>query len=152
MAHTGKNGQTYLESIGIEEREKLLVKNDYFSEEKVSGGEYSNTNKDAMSGDHPLGKGTGHGGHLHDVPDPTKSKTGYSYRNFDTDKDHVGGLYDRMGIDKTGMNAGRNFLLNINVFDPEHEYGINYVDTTANRQDGQIVVDEYNKRGSLTNL
>lgn len=127
--------QTCLEVRGIEERHNELVRNDY-----VRNDEYSQTHKDALSDGDPLGKGSGYGGHTHSVPDCTKPTNLMSYSNFDTRSENIGGLYDIMGRDGTGQTNGRNFLKTISVYNSENEYGRNYVDTLANRIDGQIMI------------
>ena len=118
--------QSYLEKFGIDERDKTVVRNDYT---KVD--EYSLLHPDALSSGDPQGKGTGNGGHVHSVPDHSKPTTMIDYSNFNTAEG--GGLYDiegRMGI------GGRNFLQNISLYNPEHEYGYNSIDTSAN--EGQV--------------
>ena len=75
--------QTRLESKAIERRHELFVKNDYDKNDA-----YSATHEDAKSHpeseDKPLGKGTGHGGHTHSVPNPLRSSTSYNYDSIDT--------------------------------------------------------------------
>ena len=65
----------------------------------------------------------------------TKSMMDYS--NFDTKADNIGGSYDINGRNGVG---GRTFLKNISIYNEENEYGVNSVDTTANVEDGQIIV------------
>lgn len=121
--------QTCLEVKGIEARNESLIRNDYTRMD-----EYSALHPDALSnGDH-LGKGTGHGGHTHSVPDCTKPSS-IDYSNFDTE--NAGGIYDIEGRNGVG---GRNFLKTISVFNENYEYGANLVDTSANVADGQIVI------------
>lgn len=119
--------QTCLEKKGIEVRNETLVRNDYDRTD-----EYSVAHKNALSNGDVKGKGTGHGGHTHSVPDCTKP-SGIDYSNFDTE--HGGGLYDIEGRNGVG---GRNFLKNISVYNETFEYGPNLVDTSANVADGQI--------------
>ena len=127
--------QTCLEVKGIESRNNLITRNDYTRNEV-----YSEIHPDAKTyliedSDKPwLGKGTGHGGHLHSIPDCTAPST-ISYQNFDTE--NAGGLYDIEGRNGVG---GRNFLKNISMFNEANQYTLNYVDTTANIADGQIVI------------
>ena len=82
----------------------------------------------------PQGKGSGHGGHTHSTPDCTKPSS-IDYSNFDTE--NGGGLYDIVGRNGVG---GRNFAKAISVYNEENQYGPNYVDTSENVADGQIVV------------
>lgn len=119
--------QTCLEKKGIEARNETLVRNDY---SKVD--EYSAAHKNAISDGDVKGKGTGHGGHTHSVPDCTKPST-IDYSNFDTE--HGGGRYDIEGRNGVG---GRNFLKNISMYNETFEYGATLVDTSANVADGQI--------------
>ena len=121
--------QTCLEVKGIEARNESLVRNDY-----TRNDEYSSTHPDALSNGDPLGKGTGHGGHTHSIPDCTRPSS-IDYSNFDTT--NGGGIYDIEGRNGVG---GRNFLETISVYNETHEYGPNSVDTSANVADGQIVI------------
>jgi len=122
--------QTCLETKGISARNDSLVRNDY-----TRVNEYSAIHPDAISNGDPQGKGTGHGGHTHSVPDCTAPST-INYSNFDT-VNAGGGLYDIAGRNGVG---GRTFLKNISVYNETYEYGANLVDTTLNVQDGQIVI------------
>lgn len=122
--------QTCLEKKGIESRHETLIRNDYNSSD-----EYSAQHKDAISDGDPLGKGTGHGGHGHWLPDCSKGQTMIDYSNFDTE--NGGGLYDIEGRNGKG---GRNWLKNISLYNENDQYGPNSVDTTANQLDGQIII------------
>lgn len=122
--------QTCLEVKGISARNNALVLNDYT---RVS--EYSVIHPDALSDGDPQGKGTGHGGHTHSVPDCTQPST-INYSNFDT-SNNAGGSYDINGFNGVG---GRVFLENISVYNENIQYGPNLVDTQANVADGQIVI------------
>jgi hypothetical protein len=119
--------QTCLEKKGIEARGEALVRNDY---SRID--EYSDLHSDALSNGDPQGKGTGIGGHTHSTPDSSRPST-IDYSNFDTM--NGGGLYDIEGRNGVG---GRNFLMNISVYNAQHEYGPNSVDTSANISDGQV--------------
>jgi hypothetical protein len=121
--------QTCLEVKGIEARNELLVRNDY-----TRNDEYSARHQDALATGDPQGKGSGHGGHTHSTPDCTKPSS-IDYSNFDTE--NGGGLYDIEGRNGVG---GRNFAKAISVYNEENQYGPNYVDTSENVADGQIVV------------
>ena len=119
--------QTCLEKTGIESRNETLVRNDYSKTD-----EYSDKHKNALSDGDVKGKGTGHGGHTHSVPDCTKPSS-IDYSNFDTE--HGGGAYDIEGRNGVG---GRNFLKTISVYNENFQYGETLVDTSANVADGQI--------------
>lgn len=124
--------QTCLEKNAISKRQEELVRNDYTRFE-----EYSETHPDALSTGDPLGKGSGNGGHLHSIPNCDLPKGMMDYSNIDTRSENIGGSYDINGRNGIG---GRNFLRTISLYNEENEYGVNYVDTTANIEDGQIVV------------
>jgi len=124
--------QTCLEVNAIERRKEDIVRNDYSQQD-----EYNSTHPDAISDGDPLGKGSGHGGHTHSIPDCTKPKSLIDYSNFDTSANNVGGSYDINGRNGIG---GREFLLAISKYNSENQYGVNSVDTTLNVQDGQIVI------------
>ena len=124
--------QTCLEKVGIEKRHDTIVKNDYNIEDQ-----YSQLHKDALSDGDPLGKGSGHGGHTHYVPDCNKPSSMMDYSNFDTESSNIGGSYDINGRNGIG---GRNFLKTISIYNEENQYGSNLIDTTANVQDGQIII------------
>ena len=59
------------------------------------------------------------------------------YSNFDTESSNIGGSYDINGRNGVG---GRNFLKTISIYNEENQYGPNLIDTTANEQDGQIII------------
>lgn len=122
--------QTCLEVKGIKSRNELITKNDYTKSE-----EYSSTHPDALSTGDPLGKGTGHGGHTHSIPDCTKP-TSINYSNFDTNGG--GGSYD---IDGRNGVGGRVFLQNISMYNETNDYSRIGIDTSANVADGQIIVN-----------
>lgn len=122
--------QTCLEKKGIESRANLITRNDYTRVD-----EYSSTHNDALATGDPQGKGTGHGGHTHSVPDCNKPSS-IDYSNFDTST-KAGGEYDINGRNGVG---GRVFAQNISIYNEENSYGITSVDTSANVADGQIVI------------
>ena len=117
--------QTYLEKKSILSRVQNTILNNYNDEVDNI---YSELHPDALSDNQPLGKGTGHGGHTHSVPDYDK-KSRIDYSSFDT-SDNSGGLYDKEGFRGVG---GRNFLKNISKYGPnEHEYPYSSINTSAN--------------------
>ena len=121
--------QTCLEKKGIDSRNETTVRNDYNKADV-----YSETHKDVLSDGDVLGKGTGHGGHIHTTPDCNKPNA-INYSVFDTNGG--GGLYDIKGRNGKG---GRNFLMNISKYNSENEYGAHMIDTRANLADGQIII------------
>ena len=128
MAENAK--QSALEQIAIRELEIDAVRNMFHKDDY----EYNSENEQAKSTNGQVhGKGSRYvKGHLHGVPDHSKwseGHPGYDYSNFDTNPNNIGGWYDKMGYDGTGVNAGRNFLFNINIYDPVSSYGKNSVYT-----------------------
>lgn len=122
--------QTCLEKKGIEERNAELVKNDYNKQD-----EYSGLHKDALSDGDVQGKGTGHGGHTHYLPDCNKDTHTIDYSNFDTF--NGGGKYDIEGRNGVG---GRNRMLSYCLYTKEHPYSAELIDTDENIADGQYTV------------
>ncbi len=127
MASTVENGQTCLEKRGMEERHEEITRSDYNIEDQ-----YGPTHKDAISDGDPQGKGTGHGGHTHFLPDCTKPTTTINYSNFDSE--NGGGYYDIEG--RNGI-SGRKRALATSLYNKEIQYGPTLVDTSANIADGQ---------------
>ena len=58
----------------------------------------------------------------------------YNYSQLDTE--NGGGSYDIEGRNGIG---GRNWIKAISKFNEEHQYGLNYVDTSLNVAEGQYV-------------
>ena len=121
--------QTFLEKKAIDLRQEANVRNDYEKNDV-----YSINHKDAISDGDVKGKGTGHGGHTHTMPDQNKLSA-INYSTFDTNGG--GNVYDIEGFKGKG---GRNFLTTISKYSKENEYGVNSVDTSANLADGQIII------------
>jgi hypothetical protein len=132
MANTIQNGQTCLEKRGMEERHEEITRSDYNIENQ-----YSPTHSDAMSNGDVQGKGTGHGGHTHFLPDCTKPTTTINYSNFDTE--NGGGYYDIKG--RNGI-SGRERALATSLYNKEAQYGPKSVDTSANVAEGQYYVGQ----------
>lgn len=123
------NGQTCLEYRGMEERHEELVRNDY----QRDVNEYSSSHDDALSTGDPLGKGTGHGGHTHWLPDCTKPTNLFDYSNFDTF--NGGGQYDIEGRNGVG---GRDRSMAWRLYNRgTYEYGMSIINTELNRIEGQ---------------
>lgn len=130
--------QSCLEVRGIEERNVEIIRNDY---SKVD--QYSAAHPDAISNGDPQGKGSGHGGHTHSIPNCRLPKTMMDYSNFDTHAQNLGGSYDigLGGVSYNGRLGGREFLKNISVYNENNAYGSDViVETIANIQDGDQVV------------
>ena len=140
------NGQTCLENIGLQHRPVLLNKNEYQKEE-----EYNDKHPNAIADGDGRGRGTEHGGHSHSQPDCTVAEyIGEHFQSpinpqidtsFESGPNSTGGgdCVDVYGLPGSSP-TGRNRLLGLNVYDYENEYGMDYVDTHRNRDDGQFVV------------
>ena len=122
--------QSCLEKKGIDARHEEIVRSDYNIEN-----EYSAQHPDAISNGDVLGKGTGHGGHTHWLPDCNKPTTTIDYSNFDTT--HGGGVYDIEGRNDIG---GRKKAMASCMYNEEHQYGANLIDTEENIKQGQFHV------------
>ena len=122
--------QSNLERLGIDERNRELINNEY-----SKNNEYSENNPDALGPNSPnasgeeKGKGTGTSlGYLALTP----NKDPHSPINYGTV------ITDRGGS-AVDINV-RNLHFNRNLYSDENEYGINSIDTSKNIADGQYVV------------
>lgn len=123
--------QSCLEKRGIDERHVEIVRSDYNIDNQ-----YSSTHKDALSDGDAQGKGTGHGGHTHYLPDCTKPTTTIDYSNFDTT--NGGGLYDIEGRNDVG---GRKKAMASSLYNNENQYSANLINTEINVNDGQFQIN-----------
>ena len=133
--------QTQLEKDGLKIRAGEQVRSDVVTSNIPNNtynksDEYSARHKDALADGDTRGKGTGHGGHTHSVPNFSLPKNLYNYSDIDT-SDKAGDAYDQNGRNGLG---GRRFLQTINIYGPNNEYGPNIVDTSANVADGQVKI------------
>jgi hypothetical protein len=79
------------------------------------------------------GKGTGHGGHTHWLPNAdATSPTTINYSNFDTE--NGGNIYDKEGRNNVG---GREKLIKLSLYNKENQYSINLIDSEENQRQGQ---------------
>lgn len=122
--------QSCLEKRGMEERHAEIVRSDYNIEDQ-----YSSTHPDALSNGDPQGKGTGHGGHTHFLPDCNKPTGTIDYSNFDTTQG--GGQYDIEGRNGIG---GRDYSLAVSMYNKENMYSASLISTDKNVADGQFQV------------
>ena len=126
--------QSALESKGMEERHREIIRSDYSKNDM-----YSDSHIDAISDPNDetkaLGKGTNSGGHQHYAPDFSKPSTLINYSNLDTS--NGGGSYDIHGRNE---QSGRNRLLGYNIYSKDNAYGPNSVDTNENLKDGQYSI------------
>lgn len=133
--------QTALEKNAIDIRNGVPVRGDISTSNVLNNtytksNEYSALNKDALADGDTKGRGTGHGGHTHTVPNFTKPKTMFDYSNIDTSL-KAGNSYDINGRNGVG---GREFLRTINIYSSENEYSADIIDTSKNVSDGQIKI------------
>lgn len=119
--------QSCLEKRGIEERSVEIVRSDYNIENQ-----YGPSHPDALSNGDVNGKGTGHGGHTHYLPDCNKPTSTIDYSNFDTL--NGGGLYDIEGRNDVG---GRKKAINSSLYNRERQYSANLINTEINLRQGQ---------------
>ena len=119
--------QSCLEKRGIEERSVEIVRSDYNIENQ-----YGSSHADALSDGDVHGKGTGHGGHTHYLPDCNKPTSTIDYSNFDTL--NGGGLYDIEGRNDVG---GRKKAINSSLYNHERQYSANLINTEINLRQGQ---------------
>lgn len=119
--------QSCLEKRGIEERSVEIVRSDYNIENQ-----YGPSHPDALSNGDVNGKGTGHGGHTHYLPDCNKPTSTIDYSNFDTL--NGGGLYDIEGRNDVG---GRKKAINSSLYNNERQYSANLINTEINLRQGQ---------------
>lgn len=125
--------QTRLEAESLQIRKETSIKNDYNSKTELYNENHDSakTHNDEL---HPLGKGTGHGGHTHTKPNRNASKTMIDRSQFDTN--NGGGSYDIYGMNNAG---GRIRSQMINLYGPENQYNEDSIDTSKNIEDGQWV-------------
>lgn len=123
--------QTCLEKRALEERPVELVRNDYSPAD-----EYNDRHPNALSTGDPKGKGT-QSSYVHTIPNCDVNEETKNMIRPQLNTETGGGQYDIEGRNEIG---GRNFLMNISVYNQNTQYGAEMIDTLANRIDGQIVV------------
>ena len=121
-----KNDNFYTEEGGnsydIEERKNETHHNLYNAEHDYLKQHYSNE-----------GKGTGHGGHTHWLPnEDSTSPTTINYSNFDTT--NGGNIYDKKGRNDIG---GREKAIQSSLYNQKHQYGLHLIDSEENQRQGQ---------------
>ena len=123
--------QTCLEKRALEERPVELVRNDYSPVD-----EYNDRHPNALSTGDPKGKGT-QSSYVHTIPNCDVNEETKNMIRPQLNTETGGGQYDIEGRNEIG---GRNFLMNISVYNQNTQYGAEMINTLANRIDGQIVV------------
>jgi hypothetical protein len=122
--------QMCLEKKAIEERHKLLTRNDYVRDTN----EFSENHKDCISDGDVKGKGNNSTGFYVTTPDCTRPSI-IDYSHFVTDEDaQIGGKYDIEGRNGVG---GRRYHMAINNYNKSNQYGRNLIDMEANLAEGQ---------------
>lgn len=120
--------QSKLEKVSLDERKNETLKSEYNIEDQ-----YSVTHNDALTSGDKKGKGTGHGGHTHFLPDQSKTSTTIDYSNFDTE--NGGNSYD---IDGRNNIGGRKKALASSLYNKDYQYGAHLIDTEENQRNGQF--------------
>jgi hypothetical protein len=129
--------QSNLEKIGFERRnENELIRNDIQKNQPYGADHDKAMWHGEEDESHPLGKGTGDGGHQHSVPMEYNEMSRNQIRpQFNTEEG--GGSYDIHGRQGVG---GRQWLQSISIYNRENQYGLNSVNTEENIADGQYFV------------
>lgn len=119
--------QSCLEKRSIEGRHEMLTRSHY-----TRDNQYSSTHPDALATGDAQGKGTGHGGHTHWLPDCNGTLGIFNYSNFDTAISSGAGNKDD--------NEARDKALKISMYNSERAYSAKLVDTSKNVREGQYVI------------
>lgn len=114
-----------LETYSMAERHIEEVRSDY-----QRTNQYSATHPDALATGDAQGKGTGHGGHSHWLPNCTSQIGVFNFSNFDT--------AIASGAGNDADNAARLQTLTWSLYNDANPYG--FIDTTANVLEGQFVL------------
>ena len=117
--------QTCLEFTSMDARHIQEARSDY-----QRNNQYSATHPDALASS-GNGKGTGHGGHTHWLPNCRGSIGVINYSNFDTDI--------RSGAGNDCDNAARDKSLSRSLYNDKRVYSLLLVDTSQNVREGQFV-------------
>lgn len=129
--------QSNLEKIGFERRnEHELLRND-IQKNQPYGPDHDMAMWHEGDETHPLGKGTGTGGHQHTLPREYSELTKNQIRP-QIDIENGGGSYDING--RAGVGGGRKWLETINTYDRENQYGLGAITTEENIEDGQFFI------------
>ncbi|MBP5457491.1 MAG: hypothetical protein J6Y37_13445 [Paludibacteraceae bacterium] len=115
---------TCLESVSRQERKEEIVRNDYNAKNQ-----YNAQHKNARATGDSKGKGTGHGGHSHWLPNCKGTLGVFNYSNFDT-------AY-KSGAGNNVDNQTRKVAMARSLYTPNKQYSMKIVDTSANVREGQ---------------
>lgn len=119
--------QSCLERRSMSERHVEIARSDY-----QRNNQYSATHPDALATGDAQGKGTGHMGHSHWLPNCNGAIGLINYSNFDTNPASRAGNNDD--------NLARDVAMARSLYYPGREYSATLVDTSANVREGQYVV------------
>lgn len=114
-----------LEIYSMDERHVEEIRSDY-----QRTNQYSDTHPDARATGDAQGKGTGHGGHGHWLPNCTSQIGVFNFSNFDT--------AISSGAGNNADNAARLETLTRSLYNNDNPYGT--IDTTLNQLEGQFVL------------
>ena len=117
--------QSCLEYVSMEQRHIQETRSDYQRDNQ-----YSALHPDALASS-GNGKGTGHGGHSHWLPNCRGTINQINYSNFDT------AISSGAGNDCD--NAARNKALSRSLYNENNAYSLFSVDTSRNVREGQFV-------------
>jgi hypothetical protein len=117
--------QSCLEKVSMDARHTQESKSDY-----QRNNQYSATHPDALASS-GNGKGTGHGGHTHWLPNCRGTIGLINYSNFDT------AISSGAGNDCD--NAARDKSLARSLYNDTNEYSLRLVNTSRNVNEGQFV-------------
>jgi hypothetical protein len=120
--------KTRLEIEGSQIRKDIIInKNDFNSKTEVYSEEHDSA-KTHNDETHPLGKGTGHGGHTHTTPKRNASKADKErIDRTQIDTENGGGSHDIFGYNNAG---GRINSLRINIYNSENQYSKDLIDVS----------------------
>lgn len=119
--------RTCLEKYSMDGRHTMEVRSDY-----QRSNQYSETHQNALATGDSKGKGTGHGGHSHWLPNCNSQMGVFNYSNFDT---ALGS-----GAGNNVDNEARNTSIVRSLYGPTTPYGASIIDTSMNVAEGQYVV------------
>lgn len=119
--------RTCLEIRSMDERHIEEVRSDY-----NRYNQYSVTHPNALADGDSKGKGTGHGGHTHWLPNCNGTIGIINYSNFDTNP--------ASGAGNDVDNVTRETAMVRSLYNYENAYSARIVDTTMNVREGQYRV------------
>lgn len=124
--------RTCLEIRSMDARHEMEVRSDY-----QRTNQYNASHPDALATGDWQGKGTGHPGHSHWLPDCTLPTGLFNYSNFDTAyESHAGNGDERT---PNTDNWARLQMMTRSLYSSVNQYSENIIDTSANVEEGQYV-------------